>query len=161
MNRVLTTFASCLLPLALPLAAHAETPPPQRSLTMVITDNGFDQQSYVIGTTPTSGGDIGLVTIVNKGNQTHTATQMPGSPFKVGIGQINFFAGENTNIKDFDTGGLGSKQTITVGVPFPGTYRFTSATDCLNGNRTPGFNCEPVTITAGRFRHHHQRRLRA
>jgi|GEM_PF-6487816 plastocyanin len=143
----LVALVTCLVPLAAPRAMLAESPAPQRALTMVITDGGFDQQSYVIGTTTNSAGDTGLLTIVNKGKQTHTATQLPGSPFKVGIGQINFFAGETTNIKDFDTGGLGPGQSITVGVPYPGTYRLSSATDCLNGNRTPGFNCEPVTIS--------------
>src|SRR5438477_73767 len=139
-------ICTAVLATLLPGAALADGPPP-RNLTITITDGGFDQQAYAVGTAPSSGGDTGLVTIVNKGSTTHTATQMPGVPFKVGLGDINFFAGQTTNIKDFDTGGIGPGQSVTVGVPFPGSYQFTSATDCLNGNHAPRFNCSPVAIS--------------
>jgi plastocyanin len=138
---------AALLAGLLPGAALADTPAaPARTLTITITDSGFDQQAYAVGTTPPGGSDTGRVTIVNRGSVTHTATELPGSPFKVGLGDINFFAGQSSNIKDFDTGGIGPGQSVTVGVPFPGSYQFTSATDCLNGNRSPRFNCAPVSI---------------
>jgi plastocyanin len=143
----LPAFAALAAAALLPAAALADTgSPPARAVTIVITDSGFDQQAYTVGTTPAGGGDTGIVTIMNKGATTHTATELPGVPFNVGIGQINFFAGQSTNIKDFDTGGIGPGQSVTIGVPFPGAYQFTSATDCLNGNRTPRFNCSPVAI---------------
>lgn len=137
-------LTSVLVGLLFPGAALAQTAAPSKTLTINISDSGFDQPSYTVATTPS--GEAGIVTIVNRGSVTHTATEMPGAPFKVGIGQINFFAGQSTNITDFDTGGLGPGQNIVVGVPYPGTYYFTSATDCLNGNKSPRFNCTPAAI---------------
>jgi plastocyanin len=138
--------AGLLLSVSVPTVALADPAPPSR-LTVTMTDAGFDQAAYTMATTPGSASDTGLLTIVNAGKNAHTATEVPGSPFKVGIGAINFFAGQTSNIADFDTGGLGPGQSMTVGVPFPGTYRFSSAIDCLNGNHSPAFNCTPVTLT--------------
>jgi hypothetical protein len=33
-----------------------------------------------------------------------------------------------------------------IGFSTPGTFSYSSAPDCLNGNSTPGFNCGPYTV---------------
>jgi len=145
----ISAIASLGLLLATGPVAAADSSAPPHQLTIAITDSGFDQPSYTVGTSSTSPSDVALVTIVNRGTNVHTATRVPGSPaLKVGFGTINFFAGQTTNLVDFDTGGIAPGQSVQYGVPYAGTYEFTSATDCLNGNKTPRFNCTPVTMQA-------------
>jgi len=147
MSRLLTVLAALgVVALGAPAAAADDATQPAQ-ITVTITDTGFDQPSYTIPTSRTNPSMVGIMTIVNKGSTVHTASRVPGStPLKVGFGTINFLAGQTTNIVDFDTGGIAPNQSKSYGLPFPGTYQITSATDCLNGNHSARFNCAPVTL---------------
>ena len=146
-SRVLPALAILGLTLAAAPAAAADGSATSRQITVTITDAGFDQPTYTVATSRSTPSDVGLITIVNHGTTTHTATRVPGSaPLKVGFGSINFFAGQTTNLVDFDSGGLAPGQSLTYGLPYPGSYQFTSATDCLNGNKSARFNCAPVNL---------------
>lgn len=83
-----------------------------------MSDTGFSPVSVTI---PTGG----TVTWANKGGTVHTATSVPG---------IN---------PSFDTGGVGSGQSSSVTFNTPGSYYYTSATDCLNNTSNGGgpFTC--------------------
>ncbi|MBV8084318.1 MAG: hypothetical protein JO247_05840 [Chloroflexi bacterium] len=94
------------------------------SATVNITDSGFQPGSVSI---PLNG----TVTFADTGSNVHTATSIGGVQ------------------TPFDSGGLSTSQTYSFTFTMPGTYQFTSATDCLNGNATPGFNCSPGTVTVG------------
>ena len=116
-------------------AVLASAPPPpasatvQQSATVNITDSGFSPASVAISTggTPSTGGSV---TFVNTGTQLHTAVstnvQMESSRNQPEI---------------FDTGGLQPGESKTFNFTYGGTYSFSSATDCLNGNSNQAFNC--------------------
>lgn len=92
--------------------------------TIQITDSGFVPDQVTV-----KAGDA--IQWVNDGTKVHTATALTGAP-------------------RFDTGGLASHQTAKVAFSAPGTYVYSSATDCLNGNHDPGFTCGKyfaVTVT--------------
>ena len=130
-----------------PAPAAAADSAPARQVAVTITDSGFDQAAYNVSTSHLDPSAVGIITITNRGTTVHTATRSPGStPFKVGFGTINFFAGQTTNLVDFDSGGIAPGQSVSYGLPYPGSYQFTSATDCLNGNKNPRFNCNPVAL---------------
>lgn len=64
------------------------------------------------------------VTWINHGSNVHTATSVGGAPLP------------------FSTGGIGPNHSASVGFGAPGSYYYTSATDCLNGaGNVPGFPC--------------------
>jgi len=118
-------LASAFL-LAIPAAALADTPQPSAAVT--ISDTGPTPRTVSI----VAGGSVSWT---NAGNGVHTATALPGI------------------LLAFDTGGLGHGQAFSASFGVPGTYNYTSTTDCLNGNKTPGFDCGPysvVVIASGR-----------
>src|SRR5690242_16110775 len=85
--------------------------------TVVMSDTDFVPEALSI---PVGG----TVTWVNHGSNVHTATSIGGAPIA------------------FSTGGVGPGQTASVGFGTPGSYYYTSATDCLNGVQgPPGFPC--------------------
>jgi plastocyanin len=89
---------------------------------VTITDNGFSPGSVVI---PAGGS----VTWSNKGTNVHTATSLGGAP------------------QAFNTGGFSGNQSVARTFSAPGTYSYTSSTDCLNGNNMPGFVCGTYSVT--------------
>jgi plastocyanin len=97
---------------ALPAAAD----PLQHDVAVDANDAGFNPPSVTI---PVGGS----VTWIEKGINIHTATSLGGAP------------------QQFSTGGFGSFQSVSLTFNTAGTYGYTSATDCLNGNNMPRFTC--------------------
>jgi len=93
----------------------------QRDAVVTIYDTGVTPSSVTV----TVGGSV---TWINYGNIVHTASSAGGP------GQ------------GFDTGGLGPGDKNSFGMFAPGTYTYTSATDCLHGASTPGFSCGPYQV---------------
>jgi len=90
------------------------------AVAVQITDSGFVPDHVVVKAD-------GWITWTNQGSAVHTAT---------GAAQL------------FDTGGLAPHQSGQVRFQTPGIFTYTSAPDCLNGNRGAIFNCSaPFTIT--------------
>jgi plastocyanin len=89
---------------------------PMQNASILISDSGY---------TPTNVTIIqgGTISFTNSGTGIHTATTTGGAPLP------------------FDTGGLSSSQSNSFNLSLIGTYAFTSATDCLNGNSSPSFKC--------------------
>jgi plastocyanin len=129
------------------------TSPPPLNATVFITDKGFYPKQVNIG--QSSGALVGIVTFINKGNNTHTATELTSSygyrvsaagGVMVGLSDWN---GSNPNAINFETGGIGPGQQQTVG--FQGTdadYSYNSQTDCQNGNTNAAFDCTPSIVHA-------------
>ena len=111
---------------AFPTPSPTNTPlpnigPPQ-SVTINITKAGFDPPVATVALG-------GSVTWVNMDNTaTHTATTTGGG-----------------NAQIFDSGGLGPGLSNSVTFGLQGTYTYTSAIDCLNGNKT-SFACGTYQI---------------
>jgi plastocyanin len=84
---------------------------------VTITDAGFDPPTITVN--PNSN-----VIWTNTGSKVHTATSVLGPAL-------------------FDVGGMGPTESRYFLFSVPGTYHYTSATDCLNsgGNPTAGFDC--------------------
>ncbi len=105
----------------------APTPPPTpTTATVTISDRGFapDKVAIKVG---------GSILFVNEGSTVHTATS---------IGPV----------RPFDTGGLANRQNARATLVVPGTYAYSSAPDCLNGNHNRQFDCAgqfSVTVIAG------------
>lgn len=94
--------------------AAAATPTMNASVT--ISDTGYNPNNVTVYV----GGNVSFT---NSGSATHTATTTGGAPLP------------------FDTGGLSTGQSTSFSMSLPGTYAFTSATDCLGGNSNPQFQC--------------------
>ncbi|HEX6511217.1 MAG TPA: cupredoxin domain-containing protein [Chloroflexota bacterium] len=109
-----SSLLAVVLVLGVVPAAAAQTVPQTAAVT--INDTKFDPSSVTI----VAGG---WVTWTNTGNNVHTVTAAAGVPINL------------------DSGGLGNGQSFTFAFPKPGTYNYTSETDCLNFNYTPGFDC--------------------
>jgi plastocyanin len=108
-----------------PAASAAPAPAGQvANASVTITDTGMSPATINLALN-------GSVTFTNSGANVHTATTTGGVPTLV------------------DTGGLASGQTFSASYTLPGTYTYTSATDCLNGNNTVGFNCGPYVVNVG------------
>jgi plastocyanin len=111
---------------AFPTPSPTNTPlpnigPPQ-SVTINITKSGFDPPVATVALG-------GSVTWVNMDNTaTHTVTTTGGG-----------------NAQTFDSGGLGPGLSSSVTFAIQGAYTYTSATDCLNGNKT-SFSCATYQI---------------
>jgi plastocyanin len=124
------------LPLSLALiaaavpTANAQTPP--QNATVSISDSGFSPASLTVPVGAT-------ITWTNQGTGVHTATSTPA---QTSTGKISTPA-------PFDSGGLGPGQNFSISLGTPGTYIYTSAPDCLNGNVTPNFTCTGYSITVG------------
>lgn len=88
---------------------------------VTITDAGMSPPVLTIAPGST-------VVWINAGSQIHTATSTDNVPLR------------------FDSGGLGPGQSSQVTFPNAGIYTYASATDCLNGNAVPAFNCGPYSI---------------
>jgi plastocyanin len=114
------------LPLAAPAAADAQ------NASVDITDSGF---SPAVVNIPIGGS----VTWSNKGTNVHTATSTPAATSTA----------PQSTPAPFDSGGIGPGQTFNFAFIMPGTYVYTSATDCLNGNTTPGFACTGHSVAVG------------
>jgi len=152
-------------------AAQAAPAPPQApqlppmNITVQISDKGFDSQTYNASSIPWPSPNNGTVTFQNTGSQVHTATFLPGTQgygvrvlsVKDGKGGIStcfsnpslfaMFTDTCGRLGVLDTGGIEPGGSVTVAFPQgAGKFTFTSATDCLGGNRTPGFNCAPSTL---------------
>ena len=136
---------------------------PSRHIIVHITDRGFDKPSYTVVTTfgMNYKSDIGTVAFENDGTMVHTATLVPGSGYlPVALDSCHAAGGISTRHGvtsahgtrsdcSLDTGGIAPGQTVVAAVEMSaGKIQFTSATDCMFGNSTPGFDCTPSTLTA-------------
>ncbi|HEU0167277.1 MAG TPA: hypothetical protein VFS62_05840 [Chloroflexota bacterium] len=124
MRRIRMAGASLAGSLALVGLLAAPAAADSNSATVNITDSGFQPASVSV---PLNG----TVTFSDTGANVHTATSLGGVQ------------------TPFDSGGLATGQSYSFIFTMPGTYQFTSATDCMNGNATPGFNCTAGTVTVG------------
>jgi plastocyanin len=153
-----------LLAFALPVAAEAPAAVPAdgvevagkpMKVTITVSDSGFDKTDYTVYKYESPYKDY--VTIVNAGALTHTATLVPGQNAAWMFTCFPSCDRKSTNDRKgkqygiFDTGGLTAGEDVSGAFINTGTYRFTSATDCMNGNKTPGFDCTPVTIHVKSF----------
>jgi plastocyanin len=150
-----------------PAAAAPQAPAmPPLNITVQISDKGFDAQSYTASTIPWPSPNNGTVTFKNVGTQVHTATFLPGTQ-GYGVRWLSMSDAKGTLNTCFsnpsifavftdgcsrtgllDTGGIEPGGSATLAFPNgAGNFTFTSATDCLNGNARPGFNCAPSTLT--------------
>jgi plastocyanin len=112
--RIVTTLAVAAAVLGVPAAVEADSA--SQNATVTMTDTGFSPVTVTIG----AGGSV---TWKNQGNSAHTATTVGGAP------------------STFNTAGIGTGQSATLGFAVPGQYYYTSATDCLNNNSNPSFPC--------------------
>ncbi len=106
---------------AVPGVSLAATAP--QNATITITDAGFNPASVTVG--------VGAsVTWNNTGSNVHSSTDPGGA---------------------FNSGGLGNGQSFSVNLNNPGTYNYSSAPDCQNGNTNASFNCSAtiVVVPAG------------
>ncbi|HLQ36135.1 MAG TPA: hypothetical protein VK457_25890 [Chloroflexota bacterium] len=108
-----------------PRQHQAPAPGPLAQATVAISDRGISPRTVSV----VSGGTI---TWINRGSAVHTATRQPDLPYRL------------------DSGGLASGQSYSQRLLDPGTYRYTSAPDCLDGQRQPSFDCSEaiVNVTA-------------
>src|SRR5581483_2274886 len=127
------------------------SPTPSNQLTVVITDSGFDKQSYSVAKYESPFKD--QIHFVNQGTQVHTATLVPEqyepfgfTCFPVCVRSPLAKSNKNKGQVNFDTGGLAPGESVDGGFVNSGTFYLTSATDCLYGNNNPSFNCTPVAI---------------
>jgi plastocyanin len=97
---------------------------PAGSANVTITDSGISPSSVSIALN-------GSVMFVNKGSIVHTATSTADS---------------NMQLPSFDTGGITAGQSASLAFITPGTYVYSSETDCLNSNVNPAFNCGYFTV---------------
>lgn len=109
-----------------PPSPQAQVPPappakPGANAVIAINDAGITPKVVSI----VSGG---TVTWVNNGSTVHTATRNPDAAYAL------------------DSGGLAAGQAYRLTLFDPGTYRYTSAPDCLNGNHRPTFDCSAATV---------------
>lgn len=134
----------------------------ERSITINITDSGFEKHSYTVGFTPgtsANGADSGMVRFVNNGTTIHNARVMPGtSDPGASFGErVSALGGLLAcpmgracgKMGSTDTGGIEPGGSVRLGfAPIKAgvTYTLTSANDCLFGNATPGFDCTPVEL---------------
>ena len=115
------SIASTLALLGLAGLPAASALADSNSAAVAVTDSGFNPASVTV---PVGG----TVTWTDSGANVHTATSTGGIQ------------------TPFDSGGLSAGQAYSFTFTVPGTYQVASATDCLNGNSTPGFNCTPATV---------------
>ena len=148
-----------LAAVSLPQVALADTPGKHYE-TIIITDKGFDKPLYNLGDAGGTGdADKPSLRIVNNGTMVHGVKTVPGGTDKGAM--FNYFqdgAGTVTacyaplpcgNSQIFDSGGIPPGGSVGFGFDpagLPTDYVFTSPTDCLFGNSTPGFNCAPSTL---------------
>jgi plastocyanin len=121
---------------ALPLLLLAAVPSPaaladDQNVSVAISDSGFSPPTINI---PIGGS----ITWTNQGTNVHTASTTPA-----GNGNTT------TTPAPFDSGGLGPGQNFSWNFTRAGSYIYSSAVDCLNGNATPGFTCTGNTVTVG------------
>lgn len=110
-----------------------------QNATVSISESGFSPAQVTI----VAGGSVNFV---NHGSNVHTAVSgaiQPGPPVLVG----NSGPVLSSTPLPFDTGGLGPGESKLIVFPTIGTYTYSSATDCQNGNNNPTFNCSgPYTL---------------
>ncbi|HLQ35776.1 MAG TPA: hypothetical protein VK457_24070 [Chloroflexota bacterium] len=119
--RKAAVLALVLAALIAPAAAAADA---LQNATVIMTDTGFSPAAVSI---PVGGS----ITWKNQGSITHNAVTV-GAP------------------SAFSTAGIGSGESATLVLTVPGTYYYTSGTDCLYNNSTPGFPCTvSFVVTVG------------
>ncbi|MFI5266398.1 MAG: plastocyanin/azurin family copper-binding protein [Chloroflexota bacterium] len=123
--------AIAVLPLLLAAVPTPAALADASNLSVAIGDGGF---SPAIAKIPVGG----TITWTNQGTNVHTATATPASN-----------GNTISTPAPFDSGGLGPGQNFNWTFSLPGTYIYTSATDCLNGNITAGFPCTGNTVVVG------------
>src|SRR5581483_9374497 len=94
----------------------------QQVTTITIDDGGVNPGNV---TMPLGG----TVIWQNNGTRVHTATTQGQAPLPM------------------DTGGIGPGQNTSMILSTPGTYYYTSETDCEGGVPSTGFNCGPWSVT--------------
>ena len=114
--------AAALPPAPTPTPTTVPSYLPQPTATVIINDQGITPASVTIALN-------GSVTWVNQGGTVHTATS-PGTTLWQG----------------FDSGGMAVGGLFNFAFGTPGTYTYSSAPDCLNGNNNPLFKCGPYTV---------------
>lgn len=146
---------------SLPQAALADKPGAHFE-TITITDKGFDKPVYTIGDAGGTGdADKPSVTIINKGTIVHGVKTLPGV-LDEGVMMASFTDASGTvtpcyaqgsgpcgSSQIFDSGGIPPGGQVVFGFDppsLPTDYIFTSPTDCLFGNSTPGFSCSPSRV---------------
>ena len=152
-----------LLAAAAPQAALADKAAP-RTATVTITDAGFDKPVYTVGDGGgTHDADKPTVTFINKGTVVHAVKTVPGTLDQgVKLGYVTNAHGQTTLAcwvdspcpdggfaQVLDTGGIEPGGSVTFGfdpLDLPTDYVISSATDCMFGNKTPGFDCTPSKI---------------
>ena len=162
LGRVLGVASSALLLLSVAPQAALADKAASCCTTVIITDAGFDKPVYNIGIAGgTHDADQGSVTIINKGTMVHGAKAVAGT-LDQGVMVASFRDGSGTDIpcwtggestcsnsRGFDTGGIPPGGQVILGfAPYdlPTDYTFSSPTDCMFGNATPGFNCTPSKV---------------
>lgn len=103
-----------------PAPAQMEVVPPLAA-SVTLTDSGPNPRQLSVGVG-------GVVTWNNAGSNVHTITR---------IGAQN---------GPVDSGGLGRGQSFSFPFTEPGMYQYTSATDCLHGNKNVDFDCAAAVI---------------
>jgi len=92
-----------------------------QTATVSITDSGFSPPDVTVGVGAT-------VTWTDTGNNVHSATDPGGT---------------------FNSGGLSNGQNFGFQFNLPGTFSYSSAPDCQNGNSNPSFSCSAsITVVA-------------
>ena len=98
------------------------TPPPLQNVVVNINDTTMNPPIVTVALN-------GTVVWFNQGSSVHTATSTGGS-----------------TMPSFDTGGIGPNQIATFSFTTPGTYVYTSSTDCITRSNPGAFNCGPYTV---------------
>jgi plastocyanin len=101
---------------SIPAVAPGPNAQIQQNAAISLSDNGFSPAAVAIV-------PGGTVTWTNLGTTVHTVTSGAAAP------------------QPFDSGGLAPAGSYSVQFPTPGTYLYSSNTDCQNGNNNPAFNC--------------------
>lgn len=141
-----------------PQAALGAAVPP-RQITINITDKGFDKQDYTVGYSGSTADDGAVVIFTNNGTTVHSAESVPGAlDMGATFGAATTAAGTTipcraplpcAKLGRTSTGGIEPGGSVTLGfqvIKSGADYTLTSAPDCLFGNNSSTFNCQPVTL---------------
>jgi plastocyanin len=122
-----TAPTQSVAPASLPAVPVAQASANPQAPTVSVNDVGFTPATVTVNAG-------GMVMWTDTGQQVHSASATPGVG-PIGPGVV------------FDTGGFAPGQTASLVFLSPGTYSYSSAPDCLNGNSNPLFGCaKPYTV---------------